>query len=143
MVINEAELRLFFTNGIASITKLNKLRVEREAFREGLEILPKGKPYVIVKQIDDEMIKRVRQSMKEVTPEFPALMALLTQEMNAWTGLKAEISESGVTSRAVAYLRQLQRILYDQKTLVPEKTDEKSLNLFLTTMRKAIKMAKR
>jgi len=140
MAINEAELRLFFPNGIASINKLNKLREEREAFREGLEILPAGKSYVAVKQIDDEMIKRVRQSLKEVEPQFGALMQLLTQEMNAWTALKAEVAEKGLTSQAVAYLRQLQRILHDQKTLLPEKTDDKSLNLFLITMRKATKM---
>jgi hypothetical protein len=143
MAGDEAELMLYFTNGTASIERLNKLRAEREEFCKGMEILPTGKPYVIVKQIDDEMIRRIMKSKNEVGPQFPALQKLLAQELSAWTNLKVSVSEAGITPAILGYIKAIRQSLDDQKALVPEVTGKMQIELFLETMRKAAKMRKR
>jgi hypothetical protein len=141
MAIDEAQLKVFFVHGLASVETLLESLEGRAGYRGGLMDMLAQPPKIIAKlpaEIDEQMVTMVNGSMGELTEEMQPLLTLLNQERAAWAALAKAIrektDEKALRTVTKGFQKLLKGIHEKEQMLLPENLKEKTLENFIESM---------
>jgi len=141
MAVDEAQLNVFFVNGIASAETLLESLGGRAGYRDGLMDMLAQSPEIIAKlpaEIDEQMVTMINGNMGELTEEMQPLLTLLNQERAAWAALAKAIrektDEKELRMVTKGFQKLLQGIHEKEQMLLPENLKEKTLEKFIEAM---------